>query len=73
VPSAICQRSAQEVFRDMPQPAEFGGFFFCAIRDMPTVAQTVARIAKNRQRTTLWTVALKRPIFKRKKGSRTLV
>jgi hypothetical protein len=24
--------------------------FFCAVRDMPTVAQTVARSAKNRQR-----------------------
>jgi hypothetical protein len=27
----------------------FWRFFFCAGRDMPTVAQTVARSAKNRQ------------------------
>jgi hypothetical protein len=33
----------------MPQPAGFGGFFFCAGRDMPMVAQTVAQSAKNRQ------------------------
>jgi hypothetical protein len=39
---------AQGAFPDMPQPADFG-IFFCASRDMPTVAQTVARSAKNRQ------------------------
>jgi hypothetical protein len=33
----------------MPQPADFGGFFFCAVRDMPTVAQPIARSGKNRQ------------------------
>jgi hypothetical protein len=33
----------------MPQPADFGKFFFCAGRDMPMVTQTVAQSAKNRQ------------------------
>jgi hypothetical protein len=34
---------------DMPQPEDFGGFYFFAGRDMPTVAQTIALSAKNRQ------------------------
>jgi hypothetical protein len=50
VTSAICQRSAQGALPDLPQLADFGGFFFWAGRDMPTVAQTVTRSAKNRQR-----------------------
>jgi hypothetical protein len=34
----------------MPQPADFGRiFFFCASRDLPTVAQTIAQSAKNCQ------------------------
>jgi hypothetical protein len=33
----------------MPQPADFGRFFFCAGRDMPTVSQTIALSAKNHQ------------------------
>jgi hypothetical protein len=45
---AICQRSAQGALPDMPQPADFG-VFFCAGRDMPTVATTVAQSTKNRQ------------------------
>jgi hypothetical protein len=45
VTSAICKRSAQGALPDMPILAGF----FCASRDMPTVAQTNARSAKNRQ------------------------
>jgi hypothetical protein len=39
--------------RGFPRYATAGRFlqiFFCAVRDMPTVTQTVARSAKNRQR-----------------------
>jgi hypothetical protein len=61
VTSAICQWSAQGAFRDMPMvgprsfpryatAGRFWRIFFYAVRDMPTVAQTVARGAKNRQR-----------------------
>jgi hypothetical protein len=43
--SAICQGAMP----NMPQLADFGGFFFCDGRYMPTVAQTIAGSAKNRQ------------------------
>jgi hypothetical protein len=49
VTSTMCQRSAQGALPDMPHPAYFVGFFFCAGRDMPTAAQTIARSARNRQ------------------------
>jgi hypothetical protein len=43
--SVICQGALP----DTPQPEDFGGFCVCAGRDMTTVAQTIARSAKNRQ------------------------
>jgi hypothetical protein len=43
--SEICQGALPNV----PLPADFGGVIFCAGCDMPMVAQTIARSAKNRQ------------------------
>jgi hypothetical protein len=43
--SAICQGALP----DMPQPADFGRFFKCDVHDMPTIAQAIARSAKNPQ------------------------
>jgi hypothetical protein len=85
----------QRGFARYATASRFWQVFFCASRDMPTVAQTVAGSAKNRQwircrvvaksagsedpvltsmgALTLWTIALKRLIFERKKGSRALV
>jgi hypothetical protein len=49
VTSAICQRSAQGALRDMPQPADFGGFFSvpsAICQRSPKPLRKVPRIAK---------------------------
>jgi hypothetical protein len=94
VMSAMCQWSAQGALRDLPQPADFNGFFSvppryanglpncCAKcqespKDYKPSRSKIRRIRRPcfniNGCATLWTVALKRPIFKPKNGSRPLV
>jgi hypothetical protein len=49
VTPVICQWLAQGALPNMPQLADFGGFFSLPGANMPTVAQPIARSAKNRQ------------------------